>query len=137
MNGTYHNYSFYRDQKGLTDYHISQQTGVTRSTISDWKHGRHQPQAKTLQKIADYLNVEVNAFYNSVPDYTVHTTTKEPDVLIESDVRRASPLYSKSMFYGVRLPDGRTCELSKEDHEDLQAAVDIFIESWLKSKKLI
>lgn len=136
MNGTYQNYSYYRDQKGLSDYQISQYTGVTRSTISDWKHERHQPQLKTLQKIADFLGVEVNAFYNSVPDYIVQKTERNPEYFIETATQTA-PIYSKSMVYGVRLPDGQICELSKEEHEDLQTAIDIFIESWLRSKKLI
>lgn len=134
MNGTYQNYSYYRDKKQLSDYQVSQLSGVTRSTISDWKHGRHQPQMKTLQKIADFLDVDVNAFYNSPPDILVQA----PDgtaMIVEA--ARPQPLFSRTTMYGVKLADGRYIELPAQLYEDLQTAIDIYIESWLKSKKLI
>lgn len=137
MNGTYHNYAYYRDQKKLSDYQISQLTGVTRSTISDWKHGRHQPQTKTLKKIADFLGIEVNAFYNTVPDFIAYPDEPSKSMILESNPVRPEALYSRTTMYGVRLAGGKYIELSRECYEDLQSAIDIFIESWLKSKKLI
>lgn len=48
--------------KGVTDYKVSKDTGITRSTFSDWKTGRSVPKVNKLQKIADYFEVDINYF---------------------------------------------------------------------------
>lgn len=55
-------YSIYadlRDKKGLSDYAVSKETGVGRSTLSDWKTGKHEPNTDNLIKIASFLGVTV------------------------------------------------------------------------------
>ncbi len=47
-------------EKGLTAYRVSKETGVTQTTLSDWKNGRATPKTATLQKIADYFNVSLD-----------------------------------------------------------------------------
>lgn len=44
-------------QKGLSAYKISKDTGVSQSIFSNWKKGKYIPSTKNLQKIADYLEV--------------------------------------------------------------------------------
>lgn len=44
---------------GITAYKVSKETGITQSTLSDWKNGRSTPKADKLQLIADYLNVSL------------------------------------------------------------------------------
>lgn len=51
-----------RDSKGLTDYKVSLDTGITKSTFSEWKNGRSQPKLEKLSKIADYFGVTVDYF---------------------------------------------------------------------------
>lgn len=53
-----------RDSKGLTDYKVSLDTGITKSTFSDWKNGRSLPKLEKLSKIADYFGVTVDYFIN-------------------------------------------------------------------------
>lgn len=53
-----------RDSKGLTDYKVSLDTGITKSTFSDWKSGRSLPKLEKLSKIADYFGVTVDYFIN-------------------------------------------------------------------------
>lgn len=53
-----------RDSKGLTDYKVSLDTGITKSTFSDWKNGRSEPKLEKLSKIADYFGVTVDYFIN-------------------------------------------------------------------------
>lgn len=45
---------------GITAYKVSKDTGVTQTSLSNWKAGRNTPSAKTLQKIADYFGVSVD-----------------------------------------------------------------------------
>lgn len=49
---------------GVTPYKVSKNTGVSQSTLSDWKRGISTPKQDKLQKIADYFHVPVSYFYN-------------------------------------------------------------------------
>lgn len=55
----YDKYVELRDEKGVTDYKVSEATGIPRSTFSDWKSGRSKPKVDKLQKIADYFGIPV------------------------------------------------------------------------------
>jgi len=55
----YEIYCKLRDLKGMTDYAVSKETGVNRSTFSDWKSGRSVPKHDKLQKIADFFGVTI------------------------------------------------------------------------------
>lgn len=44
---------------GITPYKISKETGITQSTLSDWKRGISTPKQDKLQKIADYFGVSL------------------------------------------------------------------------------
>lgn len=43
----------------VTPYKVSKETGVSQSTLSDWKRGISTPKQDKLQKIADYFNVSL------------------------------------------------------------------------------
>lgn len=60
----YKKYVELRDSKGLTDYKVSLDTRITKSTFSDWKNGRSEPKLEKLSKIADYFGVTVDYFIN-------------------------------------------------------------------------
>ena len=45
---------------GVTPYKISKETGVTQTSLSNWKNGKSKPSTPTLQKIADYFGVSVD-----------------------------------------------------------------------------
>lgn len=46
-------------EKGVTPYRVCKETGLTTSTISNWKAGRYTPKADKLQKIADFFGVSI------------------------------------------------------------------------------
>ena len=57
----------------LSAYKVSKLTGVTQSTLSDWKRGRSTPKTDTLQKLADYFDVSV--------DYLMGRESDEPNAI--------------------------------------------------------
>lgn len=65
----YEIYCKLRDAKGVKDADVVRETGITKSTFSDWKSGRSKPKNEKLQKIADYFGVTI--------DYLM--TGKEPE----------------------------------------------------------
>lgn len=58
----YERYVKLRDKKGVTDYRVSEDTGITRSTFTDWKNGRSAPKVEKLLLLADYFDVPVEYF---------------------------------------------------------------------------
>ncbi len=58
----YVKYVALRDEKGITDYRVAQETGITKSTFTDWKNGRSEPKIDKLKKIADYFNKPIEYF---------------------------------------------------------------------------
>lgn len=59
----YDKYIALRNKKGVTDYRVAHDTGVTRSTFTDWKNGRSEPKIDKLKKIADYFGVAIDYFF--------------------------------------------------------------------------
>lgn len=58
----YKKYVELRDKKGVTDYKVSGDTGITKSTFSDWKSGRSEPKLEKLKILADYFGVSIEYF---------------------------------------------------------------------------
>lgn len=58
----YEKYVELRDKKHVTDYRVSVDTGITKSTFTDWKSGRSKPKMDKLSILADYFGVSIEYF---------------------------------------------------------------------------
>lgn len=58
----YQKYAELRDNAGVTDYEVSKKTGVSTSTLTNWKYGRYVPKADKIKKIADYFQKPIEYF---------------------------------------------------------------------------
>jgi len=47
-------------EKGLKVSDVARGAGIPYSTLSDWKAGRYIPKSDKLQKLANYLDVDIN-----------------------------------------------------------------------------
>jgi transcriptional regulator with XRE-family HTH domain len=47
-------------ERGLTHYGVWKHTGVSQSSLSDWRRGRGTPGALSLSKLADFFGVTVD-----------------------------------------------------------------------------
>ncbi|WP_099204618.1 helix-turn-helix domain-containing protein [Scatolibacter rhodanostii] len=47
-------------EKGITPYKVWKETGVSQTTLSSWKKGTYVPKLETLEKIANFLEVDVH-----------------------------------------------------------------------------
>lgn len=56
---SYGKYAQLRDKKGLTDYRVSQETGISTATLTCWKQGIYKPKVEKLKKLAKYFNVSI------------------------------------------------------------------------------
>ncbi|MBM6871179.1 helix-turn-helix domain-containing protein [Pseudoflavonifractor phocaeensis] len=48
------------ENAGETPYQVAKATGVSQSTLSDWKTGKSVPRNPTMKKLADHYNVSVS-----------------------------------------------------------------------------
>lgn len=58
----YDKYVVLRDEKGVTDYRVASETGITKSTFTDWKTGRSKPKVDKLTTLAKYFGVPIEYF---------------------------------------------------------------------------
>ena len=58
----YEKYAELRDSKEITDYRDAYDTGITKSTFTDWRTGRSKAKADKLKILADYFGVSVEYF---------------------------------------------------------------------------
>ena len=66
MKVTYQKYAELRDQRGMSDYRVSKETGIAQSTMSDWKNGLSTPKADKLMLIAKALGVQMEDLFEEV-----------------------------------------------------------------------
>lgn len=71
---------------GVTPYKVSKETGVSQSTLSDWKRGISTPKPDKLQKIADYFGVTVEYFTGEEKNDDPHELTAKDERDIAKDM---------------------------------------------------
>ena len=71
-------------KRGVTPYKVSKETGVTQTSLSNWKSGRNTPSAKTLQKMADYFGVTVG-YLMGTEEEEPNATDKENNPIVLDD----------------------------------------------------
>ena len=56
------------EQRHVSAYRVSQETGISQARISGWKTGKSNPKQDALEQLADYFGVSI--------DYLVGRTDK-------------------------------------------------------------
>lgn len=86
----YEIYCKLRDEHGVKDADVVRETGITKSTFSDWKNGRSKPKNDKLQKIADYFGVTLD-YLTTGKEETIKET-----ILTHKDERDIEKILSKT-----------------------------------------
>ena len=47
------------EERGLTAYKVSKDTGIAQTSFSDWKKGKSKPSAEKIKILSDYLGVSL------------------------------------------------------------------------------
>ena len=67
----YERYVELRNQKGVSDYRVAKDTGIPKSTFSDWKSGRSKPKIAKLKILAGYFGVAVDELISATDETLV------------------------------------------------------------------
>lgn len=86
-------------EKGLTAYKISKETGIGRSTFTDWKNGRSIPGTDKLIKIAECLDVSVEYLK------TGKETSNKEKAQIDVQLSRQPQTIKEYMLKFANLPE--------------------------------
>lgn len=102
----YENYCRIRDERGVTDYTVAKETGLSQSVFSDWKKGKSTPKTEKLLRIAQYFGISL--------DYLV-TGQKTP---AEAAKTAQEPRYSRQVWELL-------VEAEKATTDDLRATTEM------------
>lgn len=61
--GFYERYVKLRDKNHMTDYYVSQKTGISRAAFTQWKHQNTTPTRRTIDTLAQFFGVNALVFY--------------------------------------------------------------------------
>lgn len=126
----YENYCSLRDARGMRDADVSRETGIGKSTFSDWKSGRSTPKNDKLEKIAKLFDVTVGELINGKEEQSNVSEIKDPDL------KEEYLNLEKLLLSGKQKPlyfDGKPAD--KESIELLLQQVRISIALLEKSKE--
>lgn len=115
-------------EKGVIPYRVHKETGVSQSTLSDWKNGKSIPKIDKLQLIADYFEVPVSYFLDEGQEKSPPTQTEEltvEQILAEARSRLEN---EKGLMF-----DGGVA--SQEAIDSILAAMEIGLEVAMKKTK--
>jgi len=89
---------------GLTPYEVSKATGIGQSTFSDWKSGKSKPKNDKLQKIANFLKVDVKEITGEPAPYCLSCGFQYEDSEIDEHKKIHSRWESAVKRYGFCWP---------------------------------
>lgn len=88
----------------VTPYKIWKETGISRSTFSDWKNGKSTPKQDKLAKIADYFGVTVDYLMTGKEPETKEYSSEAAHLVAK--IRKDTEL-SKALLKYFELPDAK------------------------------
>ena len=76
--------TYYRTQKGWSEYQLAEKSGLTQSTISSWYRKNMVPSILSLEKICNAVGITLSQFF-STDDDNFSLTALEKELLTEAN----------------------------------------------------
>lgn len=97
----YSNFAKLLEERKLTAYRVSKDTGISQTTLSEWKKGLVTPKADKLRALAEYLGVSVD-YLLAGEDFI----QKETPALTRKDERDISKKLHETLEQLEKAQDG-------------------------------
>lgn len=115
---------------GVSAYKVSKATGVTQSTLSDWKRGRSTPKSENMKKLADYFGVSIDYLMTGKEESQKEPQLKPKD---EKDIKNILANTEQLLKQDGLMFDGNPA--SPESIESILSAMQIGMEMAKKKNK--
>lgn len=115
---------------GVSAYKVSKATGVTQSTLSDWKRGRSTPKSENMKKMADYFGVSIDYLMTGKEESQKEPQLKPKD---EKDIKNILANTEQLLKQDGLMFDGNPA--SPEAIESILSAMQIGMEMAKKKNK--
>lgn len=76
--------TYYRTQKGWSEYQLAEKSGLTQSTISSWYRKNMVPSILSLEKICNAVGITLSQFF-ATEDDDFSLTSLEKELLAEAN----------------------------------------------------
>lgn len=116
-----------RTSSNLTQNAIAEKLGISRSTIGMYETGAREPDFETLEKIADYFNVDTDFLLGRTNQTTMlpetvgkYSKTRELDIIYEqlsSHNQRKVLAYSKNLLSAQQMEEDLLAAHARTDIE--------------------
>lgn len=113
---------------GVTPYKVSKETGVSQSTLSDWKRGISTPKPDKLQKIADYFGVSLTYLLTGNMEEPEKEKAPELSARDERDIKKDLDSLREKLAnkeFGPTAYDGQ--DIPEEDIDLFLGQVDLML----------
>lgn len=133
----YEIYCKLRNERGVKDADVVKETGITKSTFSDWKNGRSKPKQDKLQKIADYFGVNIEYLMTGKEPGNIKQPEPELTARDRRDIAKDLDRIMNEMTTGEDAPlcyNGEPIPESKL--ELLRQAIEVALEDAKKKNKV-
>lgn len=113
---------------GVTPYKVSKETGVSQSTLSDWKRGISTPKPDKLQKIADYFGVSLTYLLTGNMEEPEKEKAPELSARDERDIKKDLDSLREKLAnkeFGPAAYDGQ--DIPEEDIDLFLGQVDLML----------
>ena len=109
----YENFEKLLKERHLTAYKVAKDTGLTTSTLTNWKKGRYTPKQDKLKALADYFGVSIEYLMTGDNQEEI----QEPQSRDERDIKQALEDFKNRLSTAGVMYDGEPID------EDSQAAI--------------
>lgn len=109
-------------ERNVTPYKVSKATGISRSTLSDWKTGKSTPKADKLQMIADYFDVPIETFTGDKSKKKIVAVFRKG--ITASDLFASSPVPADGQPEWYTNPETARLAQAAFDRPDLGVLMD-------------
>ncbi len=110
-----------RSSSGLTQVEIAEKLGISRSTIGMYETGAREPDFETLEKIADFFNVDTDYLLGRTNKITVLPETAG-HYYLNDDAREMAQFMFENPEYKVLFDASR--KVKKSDIEFVKQMID-------------
>ena len=71
------------NERNITSYKVSKETGISQGTFSQWKNNHKKPQKDLINKIAKYFNVSVDYLLGKTDEQNISNVEIEKDITLK------------------------------------------------------